>query len=233
MKKIFTFCVSLLMGCVALNAQTFAFVDSDGKVIENNSTVTMPQNYEIDMNEGNVFVSLKGVSIKNISSASAKFDMTYEVVELPVGSSFQACCLGACHGAMTSVGETDSYLNNESNAGSTSDLFGTEWLTGGKGTEYEDAFGKYFDKPIVDYGASGTCKIKISVMPSGTKVPDSEIFVNFLGYGGDTGISGVGVGKDNAVVGYYTVGGAKLNAPQKGLNIVKYADGTTKKIIKK
>ena len=30
---------------------------------------------------------------------------------------------------------------------------------------------------------------------------------------------------------YYTVGGARLNAPQKGLNIVKFANGTVKKII--
>jgi len=30
---------------------------------------------------------------------------------------------------------------------------------------------------------------------------------------------------------YYTVGGARLNAPQKGMNIVKFANGTVKKII--
>ncbi len=32
------------------------------------------------------------------------------------------------------------------------------------------------------------------------------------------------------IEGFYTVGGVKLNAPAKGLNIVKYTDGTTKKV---
>ena len=36
-----------------------------------------------------------------------------------------------------------------------------------------------------------------------------------------------------AVVGFYTVSGAKLSAPQKGLNIVKYADGTAAKVLVK
>lgn len=35
------------------------------------------------------------------------------------------------------------------------------------------------------------------------------------------------------IVGYYTMGGAKVAAPQKGVNIVKYADGTTMKIMVK
>ena len=36
-----------------------------------------------------------------------------------------------------------------------------------------------------------------------------------------------------AVVGIYTVSGAKLSAPQKGINIVKYADGTAAKVLVK
>ena len=32
------------------------------------------------------------------------------------------------------------------------------------------------------------------------------------------------------IEGFYTVGGVKLNTPAKGLNIVKYTDGTTKKV---
>lgn len=36
---------------------------------------------------------------------------------------------------------------------------------------------------------------------------------------------------DKQVVGYYSVNGMRLSAPQAGLNIVKYADGTTRKIM--
>lgn len=39
-------------------------------------------------------------------------------------------------------------------------------------------------------------------------------------------------GKDKTVEGYYTVGGVRLNSLQKGLNIVKYCDGTVVKVIK-
>ena len=39
-------------------------------------------------------------------------------------------------------------------------------------------------------------------------------------------------GKGKTVEGYYTVGGVRLNNLQKGLNIVKYSDGTVVKVIK-
>ncbi len=35
------------------------------------------------------------------------------------------------------------------------------------------------------------------------------------------------------VSGYYTIGGQRINAPAKGVNIVKYSDGTTKKVLAK
>lgn len=46
------------------------------------------------------------------------------------------------------------------------------------------------------------------------------------------GIDGVAAGNGAAVVGIYTVSGAQVSAPQKGINIVKYADGTAKKVLK-
>ncbi len=47
-----------------------------------------------------------------------------------------------------------------------------------------------------------------------------------------TGINSINP-DENEIVGYYTVGGQKVNAPQKGVNIVRYADGTTKKVLVK
>ncbi len=35
------------------------------------------------------------------------------------------------------------------------------------------------------------------------------------------------------ITGYYTIGGQKLNAPVKGINIVRYSDGSTKKVLVK
>lgn len=47
-----------------------------------------------------------------------------------------------------------------------------------------------------------------------------------------TGIHGVYNDAENAtVVGYYTIDGMRLNAPQKGLNIVKMSNGTSRKML--
>lgn len=39
MKKFFTLCAFLLVGCIVMNAQSFAFVDDEGNVIENGTTL--------------------------------------------------------------------------------------------------------------------------------------------------------------------------------------------------
>ena len=50
--------------------------------------------------------------------------------------------------------------------------------------------------------------------------------------GGSTSVIGI-KGSEKAVASkYYTIGGAQLNAPQKGLNIVKMSDGRTVKVMK-
>ena len=61
--------------------------------------------------------------------------------------------------------------------------------------------------------------------------------VGFSGFeftaGGADGINSVSAAGSQKVAAYFTASGARVNAPVKGINIVKYADGTTKKIIKK
>ena len=41
MKKLFTLCASLFVGFATMNAQTFAFVNEEGNVIENGTKLTM------------------------------------------------------------------------------------------------------------------------------------------------------------------------------------------------
>lgn len=238
MKKLFTLCASLFVGFATMNAQTFAFVDASDKVIENGSTLTMDGELEIDMVTGNVQQLLRNVSVKNISNSKAAFDLIYTINQIP-GGEFKACCLGQCV-VLKSVGESVSYIygegpedtNTMTEAGGKVSLSPSEWVTGGEATKYTDAFGDYYDLPIVDYGNQGTCVVKVSVSAAGASTPDSEITINFVNDNG-AGVSSVVADKENPVVGYYTIGGAQINAPQKGINIVKYADGTTKKIILK
>ena len=46
-----------------------------------------------------------------------------------------------------------------------------------------------------------------------------------------TGICLTGKQVDNRVVGYYSLDGTRLSEPKKGVNIVRYADGTTRKVV--
>lgn len=217
MKKLFTLCIALLFSCVAMNAQNFIFVDGDGNTIENGATLTMDQ---VSYKEGFVFnpdgsyeiiqvpmISLSGVYIKNNSAESQSCKVTYNVTALPNGS-FAACCAGNCSN-LDSEGTIEKNANAD--AGKTIDIStGTEWV------------------PV----AAGTTTVKISAQGSKSMLPDSEITINFI-YDGTASIDGIQNNADNKVVARYSINGQLLDAPQKGINILKYADGRIEKVIVK
>lgn len=217
MKKLFTLCIALLFSCVAMNAQNFIFVDGDGNTIENGATLTMDQ---VSYEKGFVFnpdgsyeiiqvpmISLSGVYIKNNSAESQSCKVTYNVTALPNGS-FAACCAGNCLN-LNSEGTIEKNANAD--AGKTIDIStGTEWV------------------PV----AAGTTTVKISAQGSKSMLPDSEITINFI-YDGTASIDGIQNNADNKVVARYSINGQLLDAPQKGINILKYADGRIEKVIVK
>lgn len=216
MKKLFTLCIALLFSCVAMNAQNFIFVDGEGNTIENGATLTMDQ---VSYKEDFVFnpdgsyeiiqvpmIPLSGVYIKNNSSESQSCKVTYNVTALPNGT-FAACCAGNCLN-LDSEGTIEKNANAD--AGKTIDIStDTEWV------------------PV----AAGTTTVKISVQGSKSMLPDSEITVNFV-YS-STSIDGIQNNADNKVVARYSINGQLLDAPQKGINILKYADGRIEKVIVK
>lgn len=205
MKKFFTLCAFLLVSCIVMNAQSFAFVDDEGNVIGNGTTLTYD---EVEINP--VFgplISLKNVSIKNVSEVQDDCKITFKVEKLPAGSNFQTCDPGICQ--IINEGGTFSFTQSL-NPGVVFQFATTEWLT--KGVE-------------------GTCTVKIAIQAAKSMLPDSEITVNFV-YS-STGINGVQNNVDNKVVARYSVDGQLLDAPQKGINILKYADGHTEKVLVK
>lgn len=216
MKKLFTLCIALLFSCVAMNAQNFIFVDGEGNTIENGATLTMDQ---VSYKEDFVFnpdgsyeiiqvpmIPLSGVYIKNNSSESQSCKVTYNVTALPNGT-FAACCAGNCSN-LDSEGTIEKNANAD--AGKTIDIStDTEWV------------------PV----AAGTTTVKISAQGSKSMLPDSEITVNFV-YNA-TSIDGIQNNADNKVVARYSINGQLLDAPQKGINILKYADGRIEKVIVK
>lgn len=217
MKKLFTLCIALLFSCVAMNAQNFIFVDGDGNTIENGATLTMDQ---VSYKEDFVFnpdgsyeiiqvpmISLSGVYIKNNSAESQSCKVTYNVTALPNGS-FAACCAGNC----SNLDSEDTIEKNaNADAGKTIDIStDTEWV------------------PV----AAGTTTVKISAQGSKSMLPDSEITINFI-YDGTASIDGIQNNADNKVVARYSINGQLLDAPQKGINILKYSDGRIEKVIVK
>lgn len=217
MKKLFTLCIALLFSCVAMNAQNFIFVDGEGNTIENGATLTMDQvSYKKDFvfnPDGSYeiiqvpMIPLSGVYIKNNSSESQSCKVTYNVTALPNGT-FAACCAGNCSN-LDSEGTIEKNANAD--AGKTIDIStGTEWV------------------PV----AAGTTTVKISAQGSKSMLPDSEITINFI-YDGTASIDGIQNNADNKVVARYSINGQLLDAPQKGINILKYADGRIEKVIVK
>lgn len=222
MKKLFTLCISLFMGCVAMNAQSFSFVDENGNVIENGSTLTMDKvEYKDDLvfNPDGTYeivktpmIPLSGVYIKNNASESLSCKVSYDVTVLPNGS-FAACCAGNC----TVVPDNNGNMfiiekNADAGAGKSIDIStDTEWVPSGE---------------------AGTCTVKIMVQGSKSMLPDSEITVNFV-YDGTSGIDGIQNNANNKIVARYSIDGQLLDAPQKGINILKYSDGRIEKVIVK
>lgn len=217
MKKLFTLCIALLFSCVAMNAQNFIFVDGEGNTIENGATLTMDQ---VSYKEDFVFnpdgsyeiiqvpmIPLSGVYIKNNSSESQSCKVTYNVTALPNGT-FAACCAGNCSN-LDKEGTIEKNANAD--AGKTIDIStDTEWV------------------PV----AAGTTTVKISAQGSKSMLPDSEITINFI-YDGTASIDGIQNNADNKVVARYSINGQLLDAPQKGINILKYSDGRIEKVIVK
>lgn len=217
MKKLFTLCIALLFSCVAMNAQNFIFVDGDGNTIENGATLTMDK---IGYKENFIFnpdgsfevvqvpmIPLSGVLIKNNSAESQSCKVTFNVTALPNGS-FAACCAENCSN-LDKEGTREKNANAD--AGKTIDIStDTEWV------------------PV----AAGTTTVKISAQGSKSMLPDSEITINFI-YDGTASIDGIQNNTDNKVVARYSINGQLLDAPQKGINILKYADGRIEKVIVK
>lgn len=220
MKKLFTLCILAIAGCISMNAQSFSFVDENGNVIENGATLTMDkvgttQSFDYGPNGEFIIVEksivpLGGVYVKNNSSQKKNCKIKYDVTTLPAGTSFAACCAGNCSN-IGNVGSIEKEANDVEPNGTVDISSQTEWVPG---------------------EAAGTCVVNLSIKGEGSLTTDSEITINFV-YSGSTSVNGIQNDVNNKVVARYSIDGQILNAPQKGINILKYADGRTEKVIVK
>ncbi len=189
---------------------TFVFVDAAGNVLADGSEITV-KGLTPESAYDDAYIS-SGLYTLNTTSGDAGVSMRVNITRLDNGQ--LDCCYPSICTSMTTVGEAETY-KGQLPANETHTL-ATEW--------YPTAF--------------GTCTAELQIMvyeagllnPGDFKAYGPTITVNFVYDETSAGIDGVSADA-NEVVGYYTLDGKALAAPQAGVTVVKYADGTSVKTI--
>lgn len=225
-KSLLLFVAAMLVGGVA-NAQidnTLQFVDANGNVIEDSATVNGEVEYREIPGYGGSYVVNSGLYVKNNSSETAGVSVAGEITRLDNGRI--DCCFPLNCNSFYSVGSFEADAGTKE-ASAESYPFSTEWFPASN-TSYGQCTATFtlMLREVVDNGFFETAGKVIAQGPSVT--------VNFVFDEESAGIAGVETVENNEPVGYYTLDGQKLSAPRKGaVNIVKYANGKTAKIVVK
>lgn len=192
---------------------TFEFCSEDGTIIPNGSTInintaTMSPDEEIAL--------YTGVYVKNTASVLAYGSVDWTVTKIDNGS-FSVCFPMQCN-TSDKVGK----IQNSPGVIRANEVKSTqsEW--------YPQAAGEAeMTMTLTIY----SCEF-VDNVPYYTKEDEGPTITLHFNYD-PTGINEVSKTQANDVVARYTVGGQQIAAPAKGLNIVKMADGTTKKVLVK
>lgn len=214
MKKLFTFCLSLVFGGLAFTAQAqvddvFQFCYEDGTIVPDGSTVVCDDVSDYDPING-AYPIYSGLYIKNAGGTPGALSIKTNIRSIS-GGALQFCFPTNCD-MLTEVGERETARGG-----------GPVSLNHNLQTEFFS-----YD------GVNGYCEVTYQVfrhtaMTGGETFPGSTITVIYTTI--PTSIDGVEAAGSNEEVARYTLDGRKLSAPQKGVNIVKYADGSTKKVV--
>lgn len=217
MKKIFTLTLSLFVAAVATFAQeeeideTFQFVDSEGNVVADGSTLTITE-YETHPFLGTIQMPT-GLNVKNTTDEEAICGVEYVVDEISNGD-FQICFPTNCI---------------------TQKAPGTYETPSGSlaADEVKDLLSEWLPK---DYG---TATVSYRLMVYGSGLPGKPavfngygptVTVNFV-YSDPAGVDGVTAAGDVKETARYSLDGRRLSQPEKGINLVKTSDGKVRKVL--
>lgn len=231
-KRHFLLCAAILVAYV-VSAQetakmvgsnvdaTLQFVDSEGNVVEDGATINGVAEY-VDLGGalGSYYQISTGLSVRNNVGEEVGARISGEITRMDSGS--LSCCFPMNCASQTSVGLFETQPGtmgaNETRP------FTTEWIP----EEYGMCTAT-FKIQIMDvtYNSFGI------PMDYTFKADGPSVSVNFVYDSSVTGIAGVEVSEEVTEVARYSVDGCLLSAPQSGINIVKYSNGKTAKIIVK
>lgn len=222
MKRIFTLGLSLLAGMMAFAQvdNSVVFIDKDGNEVADGSTVVVNEVEESEFGELQMVVPFRAK--KNVSGP-VFVRLSSDLAQMPVGTSYSCCFPENC-----TLSEKQEVFNSV--AGFLSDDvkgIQTEWLP----TKTNDDTGEQ-DMVYATWSATVQIQIMDEEDKSEIKAYGPKVTVKFVN-ADPAGISAVGSAADNKVVAVYDASGARLSAPQKGLNIVRLANGkTVKRVVK-
>lgn len=196
---------------------TFVFTDANGNVIPNGSTITVTESEFVDDGDEGYYQIPSGVYVKNTTNEDMGADAVISVSRLDNGAA--SCCFPENCLTFSATG-AERNATSKIGAGESKSIQ-AEWLYAGEGQAtmtlvigvYEYALGK-FDIPYyteIDLDESEKPTITINYVYKGT------------------GVSDINAGNVPTVVARYSAAGKRLQAPQKGINILKLSDGTTVK----
>ena len=226
--------LSMALGLM-MSAGAFAqveFVDAQGNVIPDGSTVIRSE-VEKPVPVLEMYQINSGISVKNTSSSAVSLKSQLNSTDLPFGQ-LALCFPGACwvnigdfKGAYPTHKPTQANLSADGPwtsaegtiaAGKTESLQ-SEWKLNSLGlTTYDPAKkGSFTATYSLLVGGKAVTTIKVLY----TTDPES------------TGIVGVKDDAKKTVVATFNAAGQKVAAGTKGLNIVKYSDGSSKKVVVK
>lgn len=196
--------------------RTFVFVDGEGNEVADGSHINASEiGYIDDGMGGRTLIIASGLSVKNTTSESCGVSLEINVEKIDNGN-LQCCFPSNCK-----------------------KIYSTGVSTGSNGTLDEDQVKDFETEWIPSAYGECTATFKIKVMditfnswgiPSYSfKAYGPSVKVTFT-YAESSGINEITSDKKSEIVGYYSISGLRTDVPQKGFNIVKYADGTSGKI---
>lgn len=224
MKKIYLIGLAML-GLVALqaNAQeevdnTFQFQDADGNEVKDGSIITLSTLTQNGQGQDQIST---GLYIKNVSGDQAAGSLSIDISEMPEGSSFISCAFGSCLPAWTAKGVYESSSSVVA-ADALAENIATEWMPA--------TYGEWTATMQLEVRRVSTNRFGVATAGPVTGF-GPKVTLHFV-YTDPTGIHGVTTTENKKVAAVYSAGGAKLTGMQPGINIVRYTDGTTAKVMK-